>query len=485
MDKYIIEIHYDGDETTFKITKTSNVLKLRNFIEMYYEDLKTSYYKIIYNGRNITEEENIFNVPLSNIFGDVQIVNLKIMKSIEEDLLHIKWKFKCIFKSRSKIFEMLPLLNFEKFKFNILSFFPELEQENYTIIYNQIDITNIYSNNTLLKDIFGEKANPIEPVTKIDNYNTNEYKLMNQKDSDFIIINIESQPKTIIKFYKICSFCHLIIANYICDKCAIASCEKCSPKDKHIKTKERNLIRIELFRDCDYSYESTTLQSYLNRLEEYLHKANVNKTDDFLLNKKEKMNLLKSKFEEIHRLIDKIKEVQISNLEALLDKIERKYTPNKFIPNYQELYNKIYKYKQNPFFDVEESMKKIIEFGLLLKRLMEEFDNFLKDYLEFYSKYKKCLEIIHQIIRFLENALIESKIIFKNDVDIFQYKKLLKIYDSSHVLVYDHNNNKFQMMNFHDEKSLFKENFNNYVQAQKKNYLLLQAPPPKNFLYMI
>lgn len=157
MDKYIIEIHYDGDETTFKITKTSNVLKLRNFIEMYYEDLKTSYYKIIYNGRNISEEENIFNVPLSNIFGDVQIVSLKIMKSIEEDLLHIKWKFKCIFKNRSKIFEMIPLLNFEKFKFNILSFFPELEQENYTIIYNQIDITNIYSNNTLLKDIFGEK----------------------------------------------------------------------------------------------------------------------------------------------------------------------------------------------------------------------------------------------------------------------------------------------------------------------------------------
>ena len=43
-------------------------------------------------------------------------------------------------------------------------------------------------------------------------------------------------------------------------------------------------------------------------------------------------------------------------------------------------------------------------------------------YVDYY--YKKCLEIIYQIIRFLENALIESKIIFKNDVDIFQYKKL-------------------------------------------------------------
>jgi len=487
MDKYIIEIHYEGDETTFKITKSSNVLKLRNFIEMYYEDLKTSFYKIIYNGRNITEEENIFNVPLSNIFGDVQIVNLKIIKSIEEDLLHIKWKFKCIFKNKSKMFEMIPLLNFEKFKFNILSFFPELEQENYTIIYNKIDITNIYSNNTLLKDIFGENVAPVETVTKFENIT--ESKLINQKDSDFIIINIESQPKTIIKFYKICSFCHLIIANYVCNKCAIASCEKCSPKDKHIKNKERNLVRIEQFRDCDYSYESTTLQSYLNKLEEYMQKATINKTDNFLSDKKEKMLLLKSKFEEIHRLIDKIKEVQISNLEALLERIARKYSPNKFIPNYQELYNKIYKYKQNPFFDVEESMKKIIEFGLLLKRLMEEFDNFLKDYLEFYSKYKKCLEIIHQIIRFLENALIESKIIFKNDIDVFQYKKLLKIYDSSHVLVYDHNINKFQMMNFHDEKNLFKENFNNYVQAnfnlgpEEKLFIITGSTSQKFFVY--
>ena len=498
MDKYVIEVHYEEDETTFKITKSSNILKLRNFIEMYYEDLKTSFYKIIYNGRNIIENENIFNIPLSRIFGDIQRVDLNIIRSIEEDLLHVKWKIKCIFKGRSKIFEMLPLLNFEKFKFNILSFFPELEQENYTIIYNNIDITNIYSNNTMIKDIFGEKINFIEPAQRSNGFtyideNINGSKLnqkrINPKDGDLIIINIESKPKTIIKFFKICSFCHLVIANYICNKCAIASCEKCSPKDKHIRTKDKNLIKIELFRDCDYSYESTTLQSYLNKLEEYIQKANMNKTDDFNINRKEKMNLLKSKFNEIHRIIDQIKDVQISNLEALLEKIQRKYLPDKFIPNYQELYNKIYKYKQSPFFDVEESMKKIIEFGLLLARLIEDFDKFLKDYLEFYAKYKKCLEIIHKIFHFLENALVESKIIFKNDIDIFKYKKLLKIYDSSHVLVYDHNTNNFQMMNFHDEKNLFKENFNNYIQAnfnlgpEEKLFVITGSTTQKFFVY--
>ena len=498
MDKYVVEIHYDEDETTFKITRSSNIVKLKNFIEMYYEDLKTSFYKIIFNGRNIAEDENNFNIPLYRIFGDIQKVDLKIVRSLEEDLLHIKWKIKCIFKGKTKIFEMLPLLNFEKFKFNILSFFPELEQENYTIIYNNIDITNIYSNNTMIKDIFGEKINFIEPAQRSngfttiqDTYNgiTTPTKKINPKEGDLIVINIESQPKTIIKFFKICSFCHLVIANYICNKCAIASCEKCSPKDRHIKTKNINLIRIELFRDCDYSYEDTTLQSYLNKLEEYLHKANMNKTDDFSLNRKEKINLLKTKFNEIHKLVDEIKTVQISNLEALLERIQRKYLPDKFIPNYQELYNKIYKYKQSPFFDVEESMKKIIEFGLLLARLTEEFDNFLKDYLEFYAKYKKCMEIIHQIFHFLENALVESKIIFKNDIDIFQYKKLLKIYDSSHVLVYDHNYNKFQMMNFHDEKNLFKENFNNYVQTnfnvgpEDKLFIITGSTSQKFFTY--
>ena len=502
MDKYIIEVTYDEDETSFKISKSSNIIKLRNFIEMYYENLRTAFYKIIYNNRNISEDENDLNMPLSRIFGDVQAVEIKIERSLEEDLLNKKWKIKCNFKSKSKIFEMLPILNFEKFKFNILSSFPELEQENYMIIYNNIDITNIYSNNTLIKNIFGIDINTIEPAQKSNGftksiedmengikYDKKKIKKINPNDGDIIEITITIQPKTIVKLFKICSFCHLVIANYICNKCAIASCEKCSPKDKHIKTKEKNLIKIENFRDCDESYEDTTLQSYLNKLEEYLQKCRMNKTDDFSLNKKEKINLIKNKFNEIHKLIDKIKEVQISNLELLLEKIHKKYFPDKFIPNYQELYNKIFKYKLSPFFDVEESMKKIIEFGMLLSKLVDDFDNFLKDWLEFYTKYKKCMEIIHKIFHFLENALLESKIIFKNDVDIFRYKKILKIFDSSHVLVYDPNYSTFNLMNFHDDKNFFKKNFNNYVQANfnlgvdEKLFIITGSTNQKFFVY--
>ena len=90
MDKYVIEIHYDEDETTFKISRSSNIIKLRNFIEMYYEDLKTSFYKIIFNGRNIADDENNFNIPLYRIFGEIQKVDLKIVRSLEDDLLHVK-----------------------------------------------------------------------------------------------------------------------------------------------------------------------------------------------------------------------------------------------------------------------------------------------------------------------------------------------------------------------------------------------------------
>ena len=506
MDKYIIEITYDEDETSFKISKSSNIIKLRNFIEMYYENLRTTFYKIIYNNRNISEDENDLNIPLSMIFGDVKTVELKIERSLEDDLLHKKWKIKCNFKNKSKLFEMLPVLNFEKFKFNILSFYPELEQENYMIMYNNIDITNIYSNNTLIKNIFGSDINTIEPAQKpngftpkIEDYEKNlikngedlikKEKRINPNDGDIIEITITIQPKTIVKLYKICSFCHLVIANYICDKCAMASCEKCSPKDKHIKTKAKNLILIENFRDGEYPYESTTLQSYLNKLEEYLQKCRVNKTEDFSLNRKEKIDLMKNKYNEIHKLVDKIKDVQISNLEALLDKIQKKYFPDKFIPNYQELYNKIFKYKSSPFYDVEESMKKIIEFGMLLAKLVNDFDNFLKEWLEFYTKYKKCMEIIHKIFHFLENALLESKIIFKNDVDIFRYKKILKIYDSSHVLVYDPNNSNFNLMNFHDEKNFFRKNYNNYVQAnfnmgtEEKLFIITGTTNQKFFVY--
>ena len=55
------------------------------------------------------------------------------------------------------------------------------------------------------------------------------------------------------------------------------------------------------------------------------------------------------------------------------------------------------------------------------------------------------MEIIHKIFHFLENALLESKIIFKNDIDVFRYKKILKIFDSSHVLVYDPNSASFNL----------------------------------------
>ena len=517
MDKYVIEITYDEDETSFKISKSSNIIKLRNFIEMYYESLRTTFYKIIYNNRNISEDENDLNMPLSLIFGDVKKVELKIERSLEDDLLHRKWRIKCNFKGKYKLFEMLPVLNFEKFKFNILSSFPELEQENYMIIYNNIDITNIYSNNTLIKNIFGDNINTIEPAKRPNGFtqsiedfeksmnlknnifeeNINgqtevqkkPLKRINPNEGDIIEITITIQPKTIVKLYKICSFCHLVIANYICNKCAIASCERCSPKDKHIRTKDKNLIKIENFRDCDYSYEDTTLQSYLNKLEEYLQKCRMNKTENFSLNRKEKINLIKSKYDEIHKLVDEIKKVQISNLEKLLDKIQKKYLPDRFIPNYQELYNKIFKYKSSPFYDVEESMKKIIEFGLLLGKLVEDFDNFLKDYLEFYTKYKKCMEIIHKILHFLENCLIDSKIIFKNDVDIFRYRKILKIYDSSHVLVYDPNDSNFYLMNFHDEKNIFKKNFNNYIQANfsigpdEKLFIITGSTSQKFFVY--
>ena len=82
------------------------------------------------------------------------------------------------------------------------------------------------------------------------------------------------------------------------------------------------MIKIENFRDCEYSYESTTLQSYLNKLEEYLQKCRMNKTEDFNINRKEKMNLMKSKYDEIHRLVDKIKDINDNDADFLIAPID-------------------------------------------------------------------------------------------------------------------------------------------------------------------
>ena len=40
MEKYEINIVYGEDKTKFNISKSSSIEKLKNFIEMYYEELK-------------------------------------------------------------------------------------------------------------------------------------------------------------------------------------------------------------------------------------------------------------------------------------------------------------------------------------------------------------------------------------------------------------------------------------------------------------
>ena len=65
MEKYEINIVYGEDKTKFNISKSSSIEKLKNFIEMYYEELKNERYEIIYNDINlklIAKTETLQNV---------------------------------------------------------------------------------------------------------------------------------------------------------------------------------------------------------------------------------------------------------------------------------------------------------------------------------------------------------------------------------------------------------------------------------------
>ena len=42
MEKYLIQVFYNSDETTFSLSKNSTILKLLQFIEISFEELKNT-----------------------------------------------------------------------------------------------------------------------------------------------------------------------------------------------------------------------------------------------------------------------------------------------------------------------------------------------------------------------------------------------------------------------------------------------------------
>ena len=442
MEKFDIKISYNNDSTSFQINKTASLGKLIKFIEENYEEIKNQNYEILYNNMDI----KLINLSqnLISIFKDEENeISLNLINVEEQSNSNLKINIICSYESKIMNFSINPSLTFQKFKYNILAFFPELEQDNYIINYNDTDITNIYSNDKLIKDIF-----------KINLSSSNS--LLNT-----IEIKLESKLKTIIEYYKRCSFCHDKKANNICKKCCIANCDKCSFQDNHHLTKNLNYILIRKFK----KFEKDTLNDILekiNLIKRTNEKLNSDNLSEFLL---EKIELINTKFISSKDVIIKIKDTQMNNLKIILDNIINKHHPEEISTKLKNFYNEVLNYKNNPFYDCEESMKKINEYLKRLNNLISKFEEYKNMLDEFVEKYNKCIDLCNKIEKILDKALNDFINVFKGISITQNCSQLMKIYNNSKILIYNYDSNQFNLIDFIDEDNKFKNNFNNFIQV--------------------
>ena len=347
-------------------------------------------------------------------------------------------------------------MTFQKFKFKLLDSFPQLEQENYSINWNNNDITNIFYDETLLNDIF-----------------------THDKLSDMVKIIINTKPKQFVEFHKKCSFCHVKKAVVVCNKCAIASCNDCCNQDIHYASRNVNFISLINFKE----YEQNTLQEYLNLMlkkkDENL-KLQSNKFNDII---NEKIEIFNKKFNEMIDLINIIKNHQYTNLVDIINLL-KSYYPEKIETNILNLYNIIKAYKENPYYDSEESMKKVIELEKFLNDFLKSFLNYKTLLDSFTEKYLKCMKINNNILDNLKNSFLETKSVFKKSDSKEKFNLIMKIYDQKSVLVYNHSLEEFSLMNFIDKHN-FKENYNNFIQINygKKLFIITGNPCQKLYVY--
>ena len=468
MDKFGIQVNYNKDSTSFQINKESNLDKLFKFIEIYYEEIKGTNYQILYNDINLKKKNSLDK--LNSVFINEDPNNDIIINLINYDEgkhPNFKIQFDCLFEKTKKSFLINPSLTFQNFKYNLLATFPKLEEDNYMIIYKDEDITNIYPNEKLIKEVFN-----------IDLSSTNSL-------NNIIEIELQNKLKTIIEYFKRCSFCFEEKASNICKKCSIASCEKCNKKDEHFKKKKTEFIPIIKFKDYELSTLNYIIQKILETksINEKLNSDNLNHFFE------EKINLIKSKFVNNPNEEIELRDIPVNNLKRILDSINNKYHPEDLTNIITNLYNLVLNYKNNPFYDCEESMKKINELLKELEILLSNFKEYNLLYDEFYDKYKKCMDINTNLEIELEELLIDSKLIFEKGYYLNKYNKLMKIYDNSRVLVFNYSTLRFNLMNFLDYKEQFKDNLNNFIQVNynydnmEKIFLITGATSQKFYIY--
>lgn len=459
--KYTFHITYNEDTSTFTIPSSSPLSKLKTIIESLFDNLKSTPYELIYSKSNLLSFQH--SLPLTSIFSSLSSspngqpfssssqIPLTILTSSQPSsstLSSLIISLNIIFNKTTFQLDNIPAsLPFEKLKFKLLAMCPEIDQEDHQIMYNNIDIANIHNNK--------------KPLYKVLNITQHHSTKVN--DAFTFTLTIKSHPKRLIKSLKKCSYCHVIKADYICTKCAIATCSGCAYKEKHNTTKDINYVDIDIYRN----YEQKYLDELLVKLKGIVNENNALQSDNFIaLMKDEKLNILAQRFEEVITMLNVIYKEQYDNLKMILDNINELYHPMELSKDLNDLINEILQYKDDTYFDCEEAMRKVLSFKLRFDALCERFKKYVKELNEFKVKYKKCLDIIAKIRKCLEEQLHETRMLFGSDeLQRKRYNSLMRVYDSEHVLVFDNNNEKFQLIEIIDDEFMFKNCFGNFIQT--------------------
>lgn len=458
-----ITLTNSSESTKFFISSNSYLEKLFKIVELYFEMLHEKQYNILYtsgNEKEINLKDYNLQAKLSDIFKNEKVIELTI--DFQTQALSSIFEFECEFKNKTKNFEISNHLSFLRLKYKLLSIFPELEVESYQIFFLSNDITNYYGDDKLLSEIF-PKLN-----------------------SEIIKISVNIKPKNIVEYYKRCSFCIENKALTICNKCAICNCENCSNKDSHVLNRGESFIKLNNFKE----YETTTLDNFLNSLKNTQAENQTLNSQNFSHSMKEKIFLIEKKFSDMIESLNSIKNLQINNLKTLIDLIKSKNKPEIIDESLKNLHDVILKYKLNPFYDCEESMKKILEFENSLKISYSEFENYKLNLDDLQLKLKNCQIANSNLNNNIKNCQTEIHSIFKQtkkeNIEN-KFHPIMKVYDNTSVVIFDQNSEQFSIMNFIDVENKFKENFNNYVQynliEENRLFIITGSPCQKLFCY--
>ena len=467
--KYEIKVLFEKEITNLMLAKNSTISKLIRIIEIYYEQLQDCEYDIIWeNDKYINKFDK--NILLSDVFNNNKISNHANENSNRQIELIVRTNkefgkfllFECSLDGIKQTIKIEKNLIFQNLKINILARFPELELENFSILYLGKDITNYYDQNKSLECIF-------------TNYNSHK------SNEGIIKLNIKLEKKNIVELHRKCAVCKILKSTKICKKCAVSYCDKCYTFDSHVSIPS-DFIKVSDFKN----YEKEVL-SYCQEMAKEIEISNLKlSSNNFTKMANEKISAVEKFFQELIDLVESLKSIQINKLKNYIESIKNRFQPESIEKKIKYYIQNISSYLNDPYIDIEESAKKINEFEVELKTFKSEFSDYQVSFQDLSEKYISSMNIDNNIYEYIKRNLIEIKYLYnKVENKKESFSPLLKVYDNKSILIYDHNIEEFFYMNFIDIEGKFAENFSNYVQCNliRHNKLFIVTGNPCQYLY--